>query len=60
MSHKPDGIVVAEGIRRPTDELVQLDLRVQQGMERMESLYCFACTTTSLVKQNGAEMTGDR
>ena len=46
LSHKPDGIVVAEGIRRPTDELVQLDLRVQQRMERMEGLYCLACTAT--------------
>ncbi|MBS1941163.1 MAG: Mov34/MPN/PAD-1 family protein [Bacteroidetes bacterium] len=58
LSHKPDGIVVAEGIRRPTDELVQLDLRVQQRMERMEGLYCLACTATFLVEQNGAEMSG--
>ena len=32
-SHKPNAVVIAEGIRRPGDELVQLDLSLHQGVE---------------------------
>jgi hypothetical protein len=60
LPHKPDAVVVAEGIRRPLDELIQLDLGSHQLVKGTQPAKRCPGDAMVVLKQDGAKMSGDR